>query len=209
MQIILYLGYMNEIMKKKSVSTKVFVLIFVWIAVCLSILYLLAEYSSLKGVRGINPNKFPVEGNINFIEDKFNLLFFVHPKCPCTLASFNELKKITSRISKPYVTKVIFSIPEGFSNDWAKESRLYKNASFLGEKNLVLDKDEFNSKLFNIKTSGHLLIYNSKRELIYSGGVTGSRAHEGDNLYSDNALKAIETNSSQEGEVFGCPVAID
>lgn len=61
---------------------------------------------------------------------------------------------------------------------------------------------------FNIVTSGHTLLYDAEGALRFSGGITPSRGHHGDNLGSDSVISFVNQRIAGSGEtpVFGCPI---
>ena len=64
------------------------------------------------------------------------------------------------------------------------------------------------ARQFGVQTSGHTLVYGPDGSLLFSGGITGSRGHLGDNR-SFAAVSRIITNHSIQlarttAPVFGC-----
>jgi hypothetical protein len=102
---------------------------------------------------------------------------------------------------------VLFITPEGFSDDWQKTD-LWQSASDIPGVNVVKDSDGIEAHLFNAATSGHALLYDTQGQLLFSGGITGSRGHFGDNV-GQSAIVAIvnaEAPDHTETSVFGCPL---
>ena len=64
------------------------------------------------------------------------------------------------------------------------------------------------ARRFGVLTSGHVLLYDSSGRLIYSGGITASRGHRGDNFGRSALLAAILGAPPSRGSnpVFGCPL---
>jgi hypothetical protein len=63
------------------------------------------------------------------------------------------------------------------------------------------------AKLFGAKTSGDVLLFGANGNLIFAGGITASRGHEGDNNGADAMLKAIDDSrraTVSTTPVFGC-----
>jgi hypothetical protein len=61
-------------------------------------------------------------------------------------------------------------------------------------------------KKFGAETSGYVLLYNPAGQLLFSGGITGSRGHAGDNAGEDAIIALV--NGQNPGvthtSVFGC-----
>ncbi len=66
------------------------------------------------------------------------------------------------------------------------------------------------AKLFGAKTSGDVLLFGANGKLIFAGGITASRGHEGDNPGADAMLKALgesrrnKVTTTTATPVFGC-----
>jgi len=64
------------------------------------------------------------------------------------------------------------------------------------------------ARRFGVETSGQTLLYDAGGRLIFSGGITGSRGHAGDNA-GEAALVALLTSGQADRRatsVFGCPL---
>jgi hypothetical protein len=60
---------------------------------------------------------------------------------------------------------------------------------------------------FGLATSGEIALYDPRGLLSFSGGITGSRGHEGDNPGAQK-LRAVLAQTAEVGAfpVFGCPL---
>ena len=57
-------------------------------------------------------------------------------------------------------------------------------------------------------TSGHALLFDRDGHLLFSGGITPARGHEGDNFgASAIAARLAGRPAPAETPVFGCPIA--
>lgn len=177
-------------------------------------LYLLASsygyaimYSTTPGAKESVPKQWPPETRLPLSKHRFTLITFIHPKCSCSRATLRELNRIVSNCGVKLQPVIVFLVPEGLEEDWARGD-LYETAKSIPGTNIVMDRDGKEAKTFNCLTSGHSLLYNEAGELQFDGGVTPSRGHEGDNL-GKSAIENLvmqrqcQTNSNQ---VFGCPL---
>jgi hypothetical protein len=59
---------------------------------------------------------------------------------------------------------------------------------------------------FVAETSGHTLVFDREGTLLFSGGITASRGHAGDNAGESAVLAALrgETMAQLRTPVFGC-----
>lgn len=102
---------------------------------------------------------------------------------------------------------VLFIKPEGASVDWGNTD-LWQSAAAIPGVNVVEDSAGIEARLFNVATSGQTLLYNTQGQLLFSGGITASRGHFGDNA-GEGAIVAIvnaEAPTQTETPVFGCPL---
>ena len=101
---------------------------------------------------------------------------------------------------------VLFFKPRGFPDGWEK-SDLWLNAAAIPGV-AVIEDDGGEIALFSAATSGETILYDSHGRLLFHGGITASRGHEGDNQGRD-AIVSLLTNKAlaQAGSlVFGCPL---
>ena len=60
---------------------------------------------------------------------------------------------------------------------------------------------------FGVATSGHALLFDRDGRLLFSGGITPSRGHEGDNFGASAILARLDGRPAPaESPVFGCPI---
>ncbi|MBT6157511.1 MAG: hypothetical protein HOL01_10035 [Planctomycetaceae bacterium] len=102
---------------------------------------------------------------------------------------------------------VLFFKPTGFSAEWDRTD-LWSSAEAIPDVKVFSDEDGNEAKRFRATTSGYSLLYNPSGELLFSGGITGSRGHSGDNA-GRTAIESLVMNGVADQEqtfVFGCPL---
>jgi hypothetical protein len=88
---------------------------------------------------------------------------------------------------------------------WA-QSDLWRSAAAIPDVRMVVDDDGRESKRFGVAVSGHTLLYDARRRLVFSGGITAARGHEGDNA-GRNAIEGLLVDGTARvarTSVFGC-----
>ncbi|MCW5824380.1 MAG: RedB protein [Cyanobacteria bacterium TGS_CYA1] len=150
---------------------------------------------------------WPVDTTLARNKGRFTLVTFMHPHCPCSRASLNELNKIMTRTHNNMDCQIVFLKPSSCDSEWEK-SDLWKMSTLVPNSQRKSDVDGVIAKSFNATTSGQTFLYNPDGKLVFAGGVTASRGHEGDSLGSIAiedlaAMKRAKANCSQ---VFGCPL---
>ena len=184
-----------------------FALVAVWLCVAITGVVYLARYENTPGEPyGVYPASVPAGSQIAADHRRATLIFFAHPKCPCTRASLHELERLMSDLKGRINSYVVFSKPRDAADDWT-ETDLYEMARKIPDVTVVIDRDDRETDLFNAQTSGLALVYGSDGTLRFNGGLTGSRGHEGDNAGRSTAYDAVyNDNAGGRSPVYGCPI---
>jgi hypothetical protein len=183
----------------------VLTLLVLWGASAVGGLAMVWKYSLTPGAEGRSPVTWPAEVSLPREADQATLVMLVHPKCSCSHASVAELAKVMTRLSGKAHAFVLFSKPSGTADDWEK-TELWRRVAELPGVTPLVDSDSQLAGRFGARTSGHTVLYGPGGELRYSGGITGARGHEGDNL-GESSLLAAATEGRSEAtteRVFGC-----
>ncbi len=194
-------------MTPKSLQA-VYVVTAIWICSVVAGTMLLAKYSSSPGSAAGPPHSWPAIPGFPRQSSRPSLMMFIHPKCPCSRASINELARLTARCRDRMDLTALFVVPPGCPPDWHK-SALWENANAIPGLRVIDDQGGSLASAFGITTSGHCLVYDAGEKLIFSGGITSGRGHEGDSLgqaiVTGIALHSAG-NSSHECATYGCPL---
>ena len=102
---------------------------------------------------------------------------------------------------------VLFLKPEGLPGDWAWTD-LWRSAAAIPGVTPIIDNGRYEARLFQATTSGQTVLYDHQGELIFSGGITASRGHFGDNAGKTAIIALMNTKfpNLKETDVFGCPL---
>lgn len=178
----------------------------VWLAAVGTGLWALWGYDNRPGVSASAPGRWPADTALKRSADRPTLLFVAHPQCTCTRASLDELAEILARASshRPR-TYVLFLKPSSVDAGW-EQTDLWRRAAALPDVTVLRDDDGAFAHAFGVETSGQTMLYDDGGTLIYSGGITGSRSHAGENA-GELALIALLTRGHAErrsASVFGC-----
>jgi hypothetical protein len=184
--------------------------IFLWFAAIAIGIDQIARYETTPGSQTISPpQQFPVESELARDPAKFTLLFFAHPKCPCSRASLYELSKLLAEFGERLSVQVVFIKPEGVESGWA-DTPLRATAEKIPGVTVWIDNDEREASLFNAQVSGTALLYDRSGQLKFNGGLTRARGVEGDNLGKSTIARLLTKDFSDTSEtpVYGCPLQI-
>jgi hypothetical protein len=101
----------------------------------------------------------------------------------------------------------IFVRPPGWSDDDVK-GRLWLRVSAIPGVVPIIDRDATEARRFGAETSGFVLAFDPGGHLAFSGGITPSRGHEGDNPGLQSAVRFVNSGELPEAQaktpVFGC-----
>lgn len=135
----------------------------------------------------------------------YTLVMTVHPECPCTRATMNELEVLMTRCQGRLNAIVVFYEPAGLAED-GLAGELWHSAAAINGVRCIDDRNGDLITRFGGRTSGQVFLYDTAGALRFNGGITSERGHAGD---SDglNAIIAIVGGSNaapNHSPVFGC-----
>jgi hypothetical protein len=167
----------------------------------------LFHYENKPGRIGALSQTWPAT-QIERSSDRPTLVMLAHPRCPCTSASVGELAHIMARLEGRVAAYVLFVKPQGAGRDW-DNTDLRRSAEAIPGVKVILDPDGVEASRFGAETSGHTELFGTDGRLLFSGGITASRGHAGDNA-GESAIVALVNNEEPartQTLVFGCSLA--
>jgi hypothetical protein len=170
-------------------------------------LSLLWGYENAPGPVISPPSHWPADSRIQLTSDRATLVMLAHPHCPCTRASIGELSRLMTQAKDRVTTYVLFLKPAGSSDDWEKTD-LWQSAASIPGVNVVVDPEGAEAQRFQAVTSGQTILYDTEGELLFSGGITSSRGHFGDNAGRSAIVSLLNDGKAEDSETFtfGCPL---
>ncbi|MDT5271371.1 MAG: hypothetical protein QOH49_3557 [Acidobacteriota bacterium] len=178
-----------------------------WLLIIGSGVGLLWNYESTPGTAAATPDRWPADSRIEPAADRATLVMLAHPHCPCTRASINELARLMTQAQGRVTAYVLFVKPPDFSDAWV-QSELWESAAAIPDVTPVLDDDGVEAGRFHAATSGQTVLYDSAGNLLFSGGITSARGHEGDNAGRTAIVSLLTSDEAEERDthVYGCPL---
>jgi hypothetical protein len=164
-------------------------------------------YSFRAGEAGKTPAVWPEASRLHHSQALPTLVMVVHPRCSCSRASIGELATLMTQSADGFRAYVIFVQPPKVAADWA-QTDLWNSVSSIRGVSRVLD-DGTEARLFGAATSGQTMVYDKRGHLLFSGGITASRGHLGENsgLTSIIALTSESKPTAKDRTpVYGCPL---
>lgn len=164
----------------------------------------LAEYKATPGAVTTPAARWPSGTSLHRDPGRPTLVMFAHPHCPCTRASVSELARLVA--AHPALSsRVVFLKPEGVPEGW-EQTDLWRTVAAIPGALPVLDDSGVEAARFGALTSGYTAVYGTGGDLLFSGGVTPSRGHEGDSFGRRRieSILATGTADRRDSPVFGC-----
>ena len=167
----------------------------------------LFRYENTPGRVGALPQVWPA-GHIERAIDRPTLVMLAHPHCPCTAASVGELARIMAHLAGRVEAYVVLVRPKGASDQW-EDTELRRNAEAIPGVKVVCDFEGLEAQRFGAETSGHTQLFGADGRLLFSGGITASRGHAGDNVGAKAIVALVnnQTPAQTRTLVFGCALA--
>jgi hypothetical protein len=163
-------------------------------------------YENSAGRSGSPPTTWPTESAIRSKPGLPTLVLFLHPHCPCSRATVGELALLMAHSQGRVNANAVFVKPAGFEA-WEKTD-LWNSASDIPGVTMNVDENGVEAQRFRSETSGQVALYSAEGTLLFSGGITGSRGHSGDNEGRSAILSILATGKAPKIQtpVFGCPL---
>lgn len=171
-------------------------------------LAVLESYVARPGAQAAAPGFWPDDSVVERSDGSYQLVVALHPRCPCSLATVQELGRLLARVGSGLSCEVLIYRPEAEPAAWS-ESRLQDSVASLSGAVLRDDPEGREALRFGALTSGQVVLFGPDGELLFQGGLTSARGHEGLTVASREiaALVRAESGTPIAGApVFGCPL---
>ncbi|NUM89352.1 MAG: hypothetical protein HUU37_09125 [Bdellovibrionales bacterium] len=156
------------------------------------------------GKKGSLARAWPRETRLVRHDGRPTLLAFLHSKCPCSDATVSEMELLMPRLAPVLPVRVVLMDQDG-------ESRLLPRLRKIPGVEIRMDPSGREAELFGALTGGQVFLYGSSGELLFEGGITPGRGHEGESEGRFRLLAALEMSGAggralASAEVYGCPL---
>jgi hypothetical protein len=194
---------------KNEKSSRIGIVVSAWAVLCVVGMAVLWRYESAPGKADAAPIQWPAQSELQRAgATHYTLVIAFHPHCPCSRASLRELDRLIAQCGDQLRAIAIFVRPADASPGW-EETDLWRDAAAMKNVSVRVDMDGTEAKRFGAETSGQALLYSPTGQLLFQGGITASRGHEGDNDGSDAILAAVlhhieRTDAIPKTDVYGC-----
>lgn len=195
---------------RKPIAMNIIVIPAAWAAVAVAAFGCLLRYSFSEGPVGAVPRSWPSPAvAIDPAPATLHrLVIFLHPRCPCSRATVRVLERIVARCGGALEVQAVLVRPYGTADGWEQTDLSETIAAIPGVRTTIDRGGELASR-FGARTSGQVVLYDRAGKLVFSGGITPSRGHEGDSAGADALLAAVDGRlasglPSISTPVYGC-----
>lgn len=138
------------------------------------------------------------------------VVLFYHPHCPCTRATVRSLERMASRCSSRMKWIAYAYCPENEADSWIDTATTRRLREAIRAE-VRVDRGGQACVGFGARTSGHIAAYDASGRLLFSGGITPSRGHEGDCIAAATLVRCLggEETFQRAWPVFGCQIVTD
>ena len=177
-----------------------------WLAAVAGGFAFLWRYKSTPAPGGaLAPERWPAASAVARAPDRATLLLFAHPRCVCTRASVAELARMMARFHDRVEARVLFWTPADAPRDW-NATDLWTSAARIPGVTVLRDEGGREASRFAVATSGGVVLYDAFGRLLFRGGITAARGHEGDSFGQERIASLLTTGAADRADapVFGC-----
>ena len=181
--------------------------VFAWLIVVGFGFWTLTARSFVPGNSGSPKSDWPEASGLQRNSGGFTLVVALHPECPCSQATLEELDSIVTQCSNQLSVRVI-CMPYDDLAEPVERSRIWLRAKRISGITVIRDSLGAEVRRFDARTSGETRLYGPEGELLFHGGITASRGHVGENR-GQSAIINFVAHGARAGEpvvtpVFGC-----
>ena len=176
-----------------------------WVLALVAGFWTLLEYDRTPGAAGNALAAWPTASQLVREPGRANLVVAFHPHCPCSRATLSALAQVAIRCRERVTIHALFYKPANGVESWEK-TNLWHSAALLPGLTPLSDEEGREAACFGAETSGQVALYSASGTLLFRGGITVSRGHEGGNPGLDALMKCLTDGTPAPGSwpVFGC-----
>jgi hypothetical protein len=188
----------------------VVVLVVLWAASISAAVGWVWHYKTTPGASSQAPDAWPDSTGLRL--SGTTLVMTLHPLCTCSQASVTELGRLLSGTSaRPTVYALFVDFSPGRTETGVRNvetTSLWHRAASIPGVVPITDPQGSIAKAFGAETSGDVIAYGPDGRLVFHGGLTAARGHEGDSFGRQRLLTLLRgaQPDTAASPVFGCPL---
>jgi hypothetical protein len=177
-----------------------------WLLGVVGTFVLVWRYKMTPGALPAAPERWPATSAIVRDPSVATVVMVAHPQCPCTRASLAELDRLAVALGDRARQWVVIVRPEGMPEGF-EDGAIRERAATIPRTTVVIDPDGVEAERFGAKVSGSAVVYAPDGTLLFRGGLTSARGHEGRSAGFDRILALVRdaaAPSPHDAPTFGC-----
>jgi hypothetical protein len=179
----------------------------VWAVALLAGATAFLRYQFAPGAQTHAPSSWPAGAELTREATRPTLVLFAHPGCACTRASLKELQVVMARVRTPLTVQAVFVQLPGVDAEATRDGSWELAGRIPGVERHV-DIGGREAQRFAALVSGYTLLYDAAGQLLFEGGITASRGHEGANTGRSSLVALLRDATADvpraRTPVFGC-----
>ena len=176
-----------------------------WVAVVSVSVVWVWHFKTTPGAASEPPATWPESADVP--RSGTTVLVALHPLCTCSEATISELARVMASVdTRPSVYALFYDYePAGRP---LKDTVLWHRAAAIPGVVPMRDPGGEIAQSFGAETSGDVIAYGADGTLLFHGGVTPARGHEGDSFGRQRLLAVLRGQSPdrRDSPVFGCSI---
>ena len=162
------------------------------------------RHAGTAGRKGTAIFEWPSQTTLPRSPSRFTSVLFLHPECPCSVASLAELELFMAAGSGRIDFLAVVTRPNGWKEDIEQSASWKRARAIPGLKTYTDNQRE--AIRFGAQTSGHLFLFAPSGQRVFEGGITAARGHQGENsgLRAAMNLALGKVEPKHSASVFGC-----
>lgn len=195
--------------RKSEYSTFYCAVVAVWLLAVSSGAMALWNYAFSESRIDTAVGNWPDDSSLICDSSVATLVVFIHPQCPCTKATIRQLLSVQRHSTAPFRLQLVMLQPE--SGPVWRETPVQRHALAIRDAEFIDDRGGREAVKFGVSCSGMCLLFSPDRSLLFRGGITESRGHEGDcmgaNLllaHLNNLQNSADAAPASHNPVYGC-----
>jgi hypothetical protein len=179
--------------------------VFVWGGLIAACFVPLEKYANKAGEASASPAEWPTEIIFNRDQGKATLVCVLHPHCPCSRATLEELSQLMSACKGQVTAYVLFWTPAECEASWAAGS-LWNMAQRIDGLTVKTDPGGKEADRLGAATSGQTLLFDRDGRLLFTGGITSKRGQTGPSTGYAAILAGVHSGNLpvRQTPVYGC-----
>jgi hypothetical protein len=129
----------------------------------------------------------------------WRVMMFVHPHCPCSQASVQELRRVLQELARvapeeSVQASILIVRPPEAPTGW-EHGEILREVQRWNEVSVTVDQGGETARQWAVATSGHVIVLDPQGRVRFRGGITSGRGRQGNSLGSQRIVQMIREAS--------------